>query len=52
LCAVNIYVRQGALLVLAREMLGAGVDVRGRTIHMYAHGGKAGTVTWNGRGFQ
>ncbi|WP_192360227.1 hypothetical protein [Mesorhizobium mediterraneum] len=51
-CAVNIYVRQGALLVLEREMLGAGVNVRGRTIHMFAHGGKPGTVTWNGREFQ
>ena len=51
-CAVNTYVRRGALLVLAREMLGAGVSVRGRTIHMYGHGGKPGTVTWNGREFR
>jgi hypothetical protein len=51
-CSVMIYIRRGALLVLAREMLGAGVTVRDAVIHMHAHGGKRGTVKWNGREFR
>lgn len=51
-CSVLIYVRRGSLLVLAREMLGAGVSVRGGEIHMHAHGGRPGVVRWNGREFR
>jgi hypothetical protein len=51
-CSVMIYVRRGALLVLAREMLGTGVTVGDGAIHMHAHGGKRGTVKWNGREFR
>ncbi|WEX75513.1 hypothetical protein PYH37_000933 [Sinorhizobium numidicum] len=51
-CSVLIYIRREALLVLAREMLGAGVTVSGGAIHMSAHGGKQGTIKWNGREFR
>ena len=51
LCSVNIYVRRGALLELEHEMLGVNVSVKDGVIHLYAHGGKPGTVRWSGRAF-
>ena len=54
-CDVKIYVRRGPLLKLEAEILGGGVRVEsGRipAIHMYAHGGKQGSIRWNGNGFR
>ena len=54
-CSVYFYVRRGDLLVEVHEMLGGGVEVgSGRVpkISMYAHGGRRGSVSWNGRTFQ
>lgn len=53
-CAVNIYVRRGALLEVASEMLGVGVTVgEGSTpeIRMYGHGGESVALRWNGQSF-
>ncbi|HET9903733.1 MAG TPA: hypothetical protein VFQ27_08555 [Xanthobacteraceae bacterium] len=52
LCAVNIYVRRGAVLKLEREMLGAKVSVRDGVIHMSALGGRPARLKWNGRAFR
>ncbi|SJM32849.1 hypothetical protein [Mesorhizobium delmotii] len=55
ICAVDIYVRRGALLELKTEMLGAGVSVgEGQVpeIRMHAHGGEAATLKWDGREFR
>lgn len=55
-CSVNIYVRKGALLDLEREMLGMGVEIRDASpvpmIDMFAHGGKRGSIRWEGSGFR
>jgi hypothetical protein len=54
-CPVNIYIRHGALLKLELEMLGASIEVgddRIPAIHVYAQGGAADTLRWNGREFR
>ncbi len=53
-CTVKIYLREGALLQEAEEMLGGGVSVDTATspptIRGYAHGGGAWAMRWaNGR---
>lgn len=55
ICSVKIYVGRGGELSLVIDMLGAGVKVgQGRipSIQMYAHGGKTGSIKWNGRQFR
>ena len=54
-CPVKIYVRRGGELSLVSDILGAGVKVgAGKipSISMYAHGGKRGSIKWNGRQFR
>lgn len=54
-CSVTFYLRRGQLLRKVHDMLGAGVQVgRGAIpeVYMYAHGGRRGSVRWNGHGFR
>ncbi|MBB3900932.1 hypothetical protein [Methylobacterium brachythecii] len=53
-CSVTFYLRRRPILQKVHDMLGSGVSVgneRIPKISMYAHGGRRGSVHWNGRGF-
>lgn len=54
-CSVRVYVREGALLALREDLLGAGVTVDGSTppvVSGFSHGGAAWSFRWTGRGFE
>ncbi len=54
-CAFNVYVRRGALLELAKEMLGTMVSVDGSkvpSIRWYGHGGAKHLLRWDGSSFR
>lgn len=53
-CTVRLYERRGELLKLTLDMLGAGVRVDASAIPkitMYAHGGRQGSIRWDGATF-
>lgn len=53
-CSVIFYLKRGRLLRKAGDMLGSNVQVASGTvprIYMFAHGGRRGSVRWNGRSF-
>jgi hypothetical protein len=54
-CAFNVYLREGKLLKLEKEMLGISVRVssdRVPVIRWYAHGGSEQKFRWNGSEFR
>jgi len=55
LCSVLIYVREGQLLRLKKEVLSGGLGLGAGSrpeIHLFGHGGKPSTLRWDGNGFR